>query len=372
MINPESVLKQIQEIRAKPDRWEPFAYAVAQGEDGLEYDQNALSRYALIIALQYCWREEDEALLRFIVEQEIVMHQTAPFQGLDESLRLSTYLLAKCRNPKNALMFSQAKEANFDTYCGLDRECIYSAGIEPTLQYANQLESPQKDTLIGWLQGEDGTVYFDDAAIQTWFEHQSDDYPSHPERENRRTQISRSITFGDINLGRRLTRAWYETCESHKDLNAIFYYAKQLSDYNLAIAIQHKLKENCTSAWDRVFVMQRLAEVYQLSGAIDQAWHELQQMEDELITFESWKQTGLGRSVVELALTLSLTCPEDNPIKSDAFDWTHKLMEQMNNMSLSIFVKAHQAATELNRTKLAIHYRTLKDNEQQRINKMLR
>ena len=114
MVQPLTVEELLQDIQPVRDHRTLWAQLTCDYGDG-QNDKNWRKRYAVTIGLQYDWTEGDEELLRFIVDNEVAMHRRAPCQGLFESLRLSSYLLARFKNPANAGLFAAAKTANFDT-----------------------------------------------------------------------------------------------------------------------------------------------------------------------------------------------------------------------------------------------------------------
>ncbi|MGG4494986.1 hypothetical protein [Brevibacillus reuszeri] len=128
----------VQLIKRSKSEWSSFAYKKCQDVYG--YDSNALRRFAVIIQLQYdkTVSEEDKEFLEFLMQQEIDMHRSHPYQGAHESMDILAYLLAKFKDVHHIRLFEQAKLSNFDTYYGFDTEYLFSAGIEEAIRYVEE------------------------------------------------------------------------------------------------------------------------------------------------------------------------------------------------------------------------------------------
>ena len=55
--------------------------------------------------------------------------------GVSSKLRLACYLVAEHRNLRDILLIWEAKNLNFDTYCGIDAQLLAASGITQTIQY---------------------------------------------------------------------------------------------------------------------------------------------------------------------------------------------------------------------------------------------
>lgn len=367
-MNPNSAINQLPFIRKDKGLWNQFSYLPMKDADGIDFDKHWISRYALIIALQYNWTSSDEELLRFIVKNEVLMH--GKLSGLYDSLHRSSYLLAKFKNPANVFLFFEAKEANFDTHCGYHIEYVFSAGIRETIDYVKASDSSQKYLILDRVEGEVVDGYLDETKVQQWFEENSWAYPTALEKESRQTMIDRAIIFGDVESGRKLINEWYRELDS--DLYNLSQDAKKLGEYEIAIKAQKKIKQSYTSSRDLISNSQEIAELYRLGGLLEKAWQELKGCKLDLEKYDGWKSSGLGRFVIQTALKISLDSESESLIKKESFYWAHNLIEASKNITLVIFQTACAAATELNDDRLQKHYELLRDQEQQRINEMFR
>ena len=79
----------------------------------------------------------DRELARYILKLYIASHQGD--WGMSDDIRLSAFLLFKIGNVEDSLLIWQAKECNFDTFCGLDIQLTVGAGVEKTIAYLKNL-----------------------------------------------------------------------------------------------------------------------------------------------------------------------------------------------------------------------------------------
>lgn len=379
-MTPQEAELLLPDIRKDESLWNQFSFSPFKAEDGSILDRNSDARYALIIALQYNWSTSDEKLLRFIVQNEVKMHQKDI--GLLYSLHISTYLLAKYKNLENVFLFFEAKEANFDTYCGLDIEKVFSAGVQKTIEYLKQSNNPVSLRILERVDGSIVDNYLDEERLREWFEEVARAYPDTVEKERRITLVDRAITFKEFQTGRILVREWfndhlnqvYDKGNEHvqkSDLANIVGRAKALGDLSLAIDAQKMAQDLCVTPDDRISKTQKLAELYRLSGSLMQAWTELRNCQPDLEIYKGWNTSGLGRFVITTALQLSLDCDKSNIIKQESFYWAHKLISQSRFITLVIFELAFEAASAINDLELQNHYGILRDNEQKRLEDML-
>jgi hypothetical protein len=113
------LLRKVREDRAA---WKLLKPALSDsGPDG-EIDRHERGRLQLAWALQYDARPEDGELLRHALEQEIAWREVSPFQGVGETLEILAWLVARERRVADVWLLARAKQANFDTSCGFDRD----------------------------------------------------------------------------------------------------------------------------------------------------------------------------------------------------------------------------------------------------------
>ena len=114
-------------------------------------------------------KDEDEALVRYLLEQEVFWRERAPFQGIGETLRILIDALAGYRRVEDAPLFARAKRANFDTFCGLDRQPVAAAGLQQTIDYWRQrVEEEGADGVLDLLLDEDGDPLIEEEDVERW------------------------------------------------------------------------------------------------------------------------------------------------------------------------------------------------------------
>ncbi|QNV58202.1 hypothetical protein GMA19_03373 [Paenibacillus polymyxa E681] len=88
-----------------------------------------------------------EPIVRRLLVNEIIDRETNSFQGIGDALYYAVFLLQKYEREQDQTLFLQAKEANFDTFAGLDPELILekhlfskgTADIEDCINIASEL-----------------------------------------------------------------------------------------------------------------------------------------------------------------------------------------------------------------------------------------
>lgn len=56
------------------------------------------------------------------------------------------------------------RRANFDTWCGYDREHVFAAGVRVTLDHVRESEHPERDELLQFL----GETELDEEDVREW------------------------------------------------------------------------------------------------------------------------------------------------------------------------------------------------------------
>jgi hypothetical protein len=112
----------LNHLRRDPARWPQLAHQpLPDAEKGWEAAYRA--RLGVLVCLQYDLQPSDEALVRYLFQEEIrAREEQSP--GLSEALELGAFLLASFRRPGDLRLFWRAKMANFDTFLGLDTEYL--------------------------------------------------------------------------------------------------------------------------------------------------------------------------------------------------------------------------------------------------------
>jgi hypothetical protein len=106
----------------------------AVDESGVLIDTNADFREQVCELLNRDLQQADRALVRYLLEQEIGVHEP-PGWGVGENIKLCAYMLYKLRNIEDCLLIWAAKTTNFDTHCGIEVQLLTGAGLNATINY---------------------------------------------------------------------------------------------------------------------------------------------------------------------------------------------------------------------------------------------
>lgn len=364
--------EKVQMIKRTKYLWGSFTYKKCKDVYG--YDSNGLRRYALIIQLQYdkTVSEGDKEFLEFLMHQEIDMHRNHPFQGVHESMDILAYLLAKFKDVNHIHLFDRAKISNFDTYCGFDTEYLFSAGIEETIRYVEENNLYRTRSYFQGMEEEIRTLSTAE-YMEKWLKSKARQYPANLEDESIYTLMDRAVVFGDLVEAKRLLEQLEASLGSEKnDYSYLYYRCKELEEYDKALFYLTKLVPFQEDASDRVSLSLRFAEIYMSKQEWDQAFVSVKECQQELKPFSSWKRTGLGRSLNETLLDISLGAKEGNEsLAKEAYGWADQMLRVTNNDSYVILKKAHLCARALRLRKDKRRYGKKQRLEARRIRKMI-
>jgi hypothetical protein len=143
------VAVDLEKWRADPAHWSAAAYTAETDEQGLPDDANREKRAEVLALLLRDRRDSDVELLRYLVEQEVLMHRA--YGSIADSLYLAALLLSECGRAEDVWLLWAAKGANFDTFTGLDGVLLYPAGVSDTIAYVERSDHPDRDEVLAYL-----------------------------------------------------------------------------------------------------------------------------------------------------------------------------------------------------------------------------
>lgn len=361
-------ISQLPVLRSDPRQWGRCAYAQFVHPEFGKQDANSLERYRVLIALQYDHQPDDESLVRYLFDQEVIARSTDDFQGFGEALRLASYLLSRWRRGSDLWRFAAAKVANFDTYCGYDAQFLCAAGRDAALaEFANS-DHELKETIRDFLFDELCNSRFSSQEIEDWRTGLIHEFPSRPDEEPLRVEIDRAITFGLCDEGLLLLDR-FEELGTEKSLSSLSYLREQLGDLKGAIRHRLALLEDSQDDWDRVSNSCSLADLLLKDQRPAEAWATIRDLDTCLARIEGWGEVGLGRSVVAVAFRVAQAASPD--IGHVAFEWAYSHEVQLKSSAWQIFNLAHQAALALGDSVRANHYQSAAAAERLRIDQEL-
>lgn len=352
------IRENIETIKKQRHLWHEFEYS--------EPDHD-MKRYALAIALQYDQNCQDNyELIKFLMENEVKSRENDPFQGIGDALILLSFLLSKFKDPENVWIYERAKCANFDTYCGYETEFLFSAGVDVTCNYLETSQVTEENQFWYERQGEIRTI-FTEEEIAFFVERMEQCYPDSEANESTRTLLCRAIDFNHQAEMERMFKRFED--ENKADTDALYYFAKDIKNYDKAIFYKKKILAKATSYWEKVSALHDLANLYCLKTEYGNAFEIAKKWHKILDRFDNWRKTGLGRSLTETWFDISIGLHQQNLLKFsfECFNYGESMIRSIKGVSYNIYQKAHLASTILGKSDKETYYLRLMDEEKERI-----
>jgi hypothetical protein len=320
--------------RDHPDRWDDLAFLGHYAPDGRAdgwVDLHAVTRYRVLIGLQYDLQPGDQALVEYLFDQEVLYHRAVPLAGLFPSLLLASYLLASFHAPRNVGRFWAAMCSNFDAHCGLDQLYLFSAGVEPTLEVASSGAVPgvPPGAVKGLLDslGTKERPHFTDAEVASWWAKKRAEFPDTPERETLRTRIRRALDLEERDEAARLVRQW-EAEEEHtlQMLRRLRHYRERLEDWAGAAAATRELlalsDREANGAYGRAVEALRLAAYERRAGRPAVAWGTLRNAMAAYPRDDQHAPDVIACAIKEATADFD-ALPAEDPACHEALDWVY-------------------------------------------------
>ncbi len=361
-------IDQLPQLRVHPDQWARCAYQEKIDATYGPQDAHEQARFRVLIALQYGYTDDDEALVEYLFDQELMARKSDGFQGIGEPLELASYLLSRWKRPANLWRFAAAKVANFDTYCGYDSTYLVSAGLEPTFAELASSDHELKESVQSLLFDEQQNCLVTAEELNEWEARMLQEFPRDPQQEPLMTWIERALYLGLHEEGQVLLDQ-YEATDPDATLSELCYLRDQLGDTDGAITLRTKMLNQETSQAKQVILASRLAELLVKADRYEEAWQLITRFEDALRRSDQWQNIGLGRSYVEYAFQVAKSASPETAQRAFAWACTHEQM--LTNKTLLILTLATEAARALGDTERTVYDQAAADAEQARIDAML-
>ncbi|MBU2664224.1 hypothetical protein KOI35_12045 [Actinoplanes bogorensis] len=360
--------RDLARMRASGTAWPELAYEQATGDDGYDFDRNAVARAQVLWALQYDRRPGDHALVRWLAEQEAVCRREAPFQGLTEETELAGLLLAEYRRPADVWLQWQLKRANFDTWCGYDIEHVVAAGADQTLSLVRASEHDHRTDILERLLDAEGRPALSDEDVAEWFEQQRLRFPPDPAAEDPLTWIARAQLIGDRALARDLIDRWAaDRPRDQATVTQLRYELAAIGAFAEAAAAQRERLTFAEGAWDTASGWCELAELERRAGHHVAAWEALRTARRALDDVSGWTEVGLGRGYMAEMFQLAVAAPSEPA--HEIFTAADAEAGSFPGLPLNTLRFAVEAAVNVGDEPRAEHYRQLAAAEQQRISR---
>ena len=370
----EAYQSLLTRLRQDENVWPEVAHQAIYREDGRMEDPHYLSRYGVLLCLQYDRRDEDDALLRYLLAEETKSRSNDPFQGESAALLLAVYLLACLQNIEDVWLLWQAKSANFDTYFAVDTMVLFASGIEETLDCLKASDRPEADEILQLLDRDPAGpgIPTPEQREQFWQQRQHD-YPADSSQEDALTLAQRAWELDQIEEGRR----WLDRWQAQQSINAqtlhtLMYMRGVLGQPELALACADQLLEMAgQDFWKQASAQFDVGRYAVEAGAYEQAWKMLEQIVQSIDTSPDRQFLGQYIGTLELALSIGRAAPTENPLRREALQKAHALIEQGYSASYNILKGMSALAQTVGETVLEERYRALAEEERQRIQRDL-
>lgn len=324
-------------------------------------DARELDRCQLAWALQYAFDREsrvDAALVRTLLEQETEWRRRAPHQGIGDTLEISCHLVGQARDVADVWRLCAAKTANFDTGLGLDREVLYSGGVEATLAYVRASTHPERAHVLAELADDEGRPLIDAEQHAQWLASRAKWCRTDPASEPLELWIDRALALGQAATARTLVQRWAQG--RHRDeefLASCATYMEALGDLSLACDLRGTRAAMLPAVFDRAGELCRAGEL----ALRAQRWiHALEYLEHAALLHaprSQWRELGLGRELVRVAFELAHRAPSS--VSGGALQLATRLAEQTPRLPAATLELAVAAATRLEQRPLAAHFSRL-------------
>jgi len=278
------------------------------------YDGNQLNRYRIMTGIRFTADKTPyEDLIRYLLTEEIKDRETNSFQGLSNDLLLGVWLMKKFHNKSNAELFSRAKKANFDTYCGFNPDTINEEYFKDNITHIDISECIR---LALHLDGHDAlspNIEKHDYAgrlIELW-----------------KTQ---QTTWDEYNLKQLAT---YEKRRINPagELDALL---------NLL-----PLKQETANDRDICSLLNNIAKKHIELGQIPEAFTTVSRLLPRLVQVEGWENVGLGRSIMETCMDVIIE--GDMHTASQIWSVVKPHATAMSNMHWNLYEKSAFAADKM-------------------------
>ena len=88
-----------------------------------------------------------------LVDKFISIRQNPNGNMPTEDLMLACYILGLHNKVEDCLKIWEAKNVDFDTYCGLDIQLLPFAGVSKTIEFLNNSTSPEAKKALDYMNG---------------------------------------------------------------------------------------------------------------------------------------------------------------------------------------------------------------------------
>lgn len=356
----------MDEYRKDKTRWKELELRPTQNEERGDFDSNEKNRLKAVLHLQYDRRAEDEYLIRFIFEQEVLARRNDSFQGIGTTLELGAFLLARFKSPEDIPLFIKAKMANFDTHCGFSVNYAFVALREGTQKYVKE----NHPDLCKEFADNPSFLELPD-NLNEWWKTQEETYPESENEEDLTALYKRYFQLGEMERARYFLDRWADQePESDNKWSYLKFEYERLGDYDQSILFAQKILESAKTSWDKASALQTLIELHHKAGNFDFVLGLVRELDKAFSNFDEWKGVGLGHMAIHGVYEVSADHPnlkEAREILKIADRWFKK----SKNIALVGLEAGVRAARRCDLPRREKKLQKLADAENRRIKAML-
>jgi len=119
-------------------------------------------------AVKYLRQNPNREFAKAILEKVLRKRRNQDFEmGTNDNIMFSCYLVGLHINVEDSLIVWQAKNVDFDAYCGVDVQLLAFAGVDNTLKYLKALDTEESRKAIDYIVKSKEAGDFDD--IESYF-----------------------------------------------------------------------------------------------------------------------------------------------------------------------------------------------------------
>lgn len=353
----------LEQCRLSTQAWQSVAYLEQPRDDGYGvFDGNAKARYWVLSELQFDFQTNDEALIRFLCEQEICAIEQDSFQGFGEALSLVCYLLARFKNKDDIALFYRAKKANFDTYCGFDSQFIFWPLEDKTPEYIRQVH-PEFD-----LDLSDDDIIAD---LPRWWSALQNEFTADREKLEPLTLFERFVYLQDINKAQFYLSLMLEQDAKKAEPSMFLVDAYQsIMQYEQAISTAKALMQQTKPAHDSIRLWLKLLAIFQLLNNTSEALKCIENIQREKDSLADWGGSLLTQDAAIAGFEFAKEC-DDLTVSKQAFFIAEHWFESINNKCFVLLQAAHQAAVKCGLGEQMRQLEKLANQERDRVNQEL-
>lgn len=228
---------------------------------------------------------------------------------------LNATLLTRFKNPENALLFTAAKRANFDTSCGFDYEFLVSAGIDATYDMVDNAKNSKLKTIFYYIVGDSREeCLISPDELQEWektIQKRLDTSLDTLEKE-----ISLAIKLNEKEALRELVNRWkaQHTKWTTEGANELLYYEEILKNLEGEIYAYQLIAALDPRHSRRTYALEKLCQLYLKNGQPLKAWETLQ-----LVLASPRNMDRFGGDTVTMIFNLALAFDKQHSIATAAF-----------------------------------------------------